>query len=58
MPVLRKTWEEHPATRNFLEALRDPKHPEHEEYLEWIGGCFDPEEFDLDEVNQKLRGIR
>jgi hypothetical protein len=38
----------------FLEAIRDPKHPEHEEYLEWIGGPFDPEEFDLDETNEFL----
>ena len=31
---------------DFLEAIRDPKHPEHESMLEWIGGDFDPEEFD------------
>ena len=43
---------------NFLQALADPNHPEHEEYLEWIGGSFDPEAFDLDEVNQLLRAMR
>jgi hypothetical protein len=26
------------------------------EMLEWIDGDFDPEEFDLDEVNQRLAG--
>jgi hypothetical protein len=42
----------------FLEAIQDPNHPEHENYLEWIGGEFDPEAFDLDEVNQALRTLR
>ena len=42
----------------FLEAIQDPDHPEHEEYLEWIGGEFDPEAFDLDAVNGKLRSLR
>ncbi|MGB7873061.1 MAG: plasmid pRiA4b ORF-3 family protein [Anaerolineales bacterium] len=39
---------------DFLEAIADSNHPEHNEYLEWVGGEFDPEEFDLDEVNQLL----
>jgi hypothetical protein len=42
----------------LLEVLRDPKHEEHEEMREWIGGDFDPEAFDLDEVNEALRHIR
>ncbi|MBX7165944.1 MAG: plasmid pRiA4b ORF-3 family protein [Pirellulales bacterium] len=28
-----------------LEALRNPKHQEHREMREWIGGRFDPEKF-------------
>jgi hypothetical protein len=40
---------------NFLEAIRDPDHDEHEELLEWIGGSFDPESFSLAAVNQRLR---
>jgi Plasmid pRiA4b ORF-3-like protein len=43
---------------NFLAAIRDPGHEEHEEMLEWIGGEFDPEEFDLDELDIALRHIR
>ena len=39
---------------HLIEALRDPKHEEHEEMTEWIGDEFDPEAFDLDEVNQGL----
>jgi hypothetical protein len=40
---------------NFLEAIRDPDHNEHEEYLTWVGGEFDPEAFDLEEINSQLR---
>jgi len=43
---------------NFLEAISDPDHEEHEEMLEWIGGEFDPEQFDVDLVNQGLKTIR
>jgi hypothetical protein len=39
----------------FLEAIADPDHPEHEDMLEWVGGEFDPEAFDLDEINERLR---
>jgi hypothetical protein len=41
----------------FLEALKDPNHPQHVMYTEWIGGSFDPEAFDLGEVNKRLRGL-
>ena len=43
---------------DFLEAIRDPNHEEHEGMIEWIGGEFDPEEFDLEAVNQSLKSIR
>lgn len=39
----------------FLETISDPSHPEYEEMLEWIGGDFDPEHFDLAEVNDLLQ---
>jgi hypothetical protein len=39
---------------NFLEAISDPKHPEHAEFLEWVGGCFDPRAFDLGEADAAL----
>jgi hypothetical protein len=42
----------------FLVAISDPKHEEHDELLEWVGGEFDPENFDLSEVNQQLAAIR
>ena len=40
---------------DFLEAIQDPKHPEHDEMLEWVGGSFDPEEFDLDAINEEVK---
>lgn len=42
---------------SFLEAIQNPADPEHEDMLEWIGGEFDPEAFDLDEINEALRRI-
>jgi hypothetical protein len=43
---------------DFLEAIQDPQHPEHESMLEWVGGSFDPEEFSIDEVNDMLKMIK
>jgi hypothetical protein len=40
---------------DFLEAIQDPNHPEHEDMMEWVGGQYDPEAFDVDEVNQYLK---
>ncbi|MDD2904119.1 MAG: plasmid pRiA4b ORF-3 family protein [Syntrophales bacterium] len=42
----------------FLEAIGDPKHPDHEGILEWVGGQFDPETFELEEINRKLAKLR
>ena len=42
----------------FLKVIRDRRHPEHKRFLEWIGGQFDPEAFDLDAVNSKLSRVR
>lgn len=42
----------------ILEARANPKHPQHREYKEWIGENFDPEFFDLNEVNERLRHPR
>jgi hypothetical protein len=40
--------------QNLIEALADPKHDEHEELKEWVGGSFDVEAFDVREVNAAL----
>jgi hypothetical protein len=43
---------------SLIEIMGDPKHPEHEEMLEWLGGELDPEYFDLDAINQALSAFR
>ena len=42
----------------FVEAISNPDHRQHEEMLEWVGGEFDPERFDLESVNKELRRLR
>ncbi len=43
---------------DFLEAIADSNHAEHDEMLDWVGGDFDPEEFNLDDVNASLQFIK
>jgi len=38
----------------FLEALMNEGHPEHESYLEWCGGGFDPACLDVNFINARL----
>jgi hypothetical protein len=38
----------------FVEAIQNPDHPDHAQMLEWVGGAFDPNEFDRDEINQHI----
>ncbi|MFQ5844551.1 MAG: plasmid pRiA4b ORF-3 family protein [Planctomycetota bacterium] len=40
---------------HLLEVLSDPAHEEHQELQEWVGGGFDPDTFDLDETNTRIR---
>jgi hypothetical protein len=44
-----------PGYEEFLQALADPAHPEHEDMTEWIDGAFDPAEFSVAEVNARLK---
>ena len=41
---------------NFLEALADPRHPDHEDLAEWCGDPFDPEAFDVNAINRAFHG--
>ena len=38
----------------LLEAIADPSAEDHDDMVEWLGGDFDPDAFDLDEVNAVL----
>lgn len=42
--------------RNFLRALEDSEHPEHESFRAWIGNEFDAEHFDRRAVNVAFKG--
>ena len=39
----------------MLEVLKQPDHAEYDSYIEWLGGAYDPEYFDKDEVNEMLK---
>jgi hypothetical protein len=43
-----------PGYTEYLEAMQDPSHPEHEQMVEWRGPSFDPERFDLAKINRRL----
>jgi hypothetical protein len=40
--------------QDFLAAVEDPGHDEHEHWVEWVGGGFDPAEFDLAAVDEAM----
>lgn len=42
---------------DFLEIISDPRHPEYDERIEWVGGEFDPDRFDLKKLNLELSKI-
>jgi hypothetical protein len=39
---------------NYLEAMADPNHEQHEEFKEW-GGAFDPEKFNAQATTNEMR---
>lgn len=43
-----------PGYEEFLRAVGDPKHEEHASMLEWVGGRFDPEDFDVFTANDRV----
>lgn len=43
---------------NLLEILADPKHPEHADMKEWIGGELNTEEFSVEDVNAALKRLK
>lgn len=43
--------------QEFVETIQSPEHPEHEEMLEWVGGSFDPEDAEFDEIDPLLKTI-
>jgi hypothetical protein len=42
----------------MLEKLANPKHPEHADMKAWIGGEWDAERFDMNEINAGLKRLK
>jgi hypothetical protein len=42
----------------MLEILGDPKHERYEELLDWIGGPFDSEYFNIERINSALANLQ
>ena len=47
-----------PGYYNLLETLADPKHPEHGDLKDWIGGEWDAARFDLEDTNKTLKRLK
>ena len=43
---------------NLLEALSDPKHSDHADMKEWLGGEWDAARFELGETNEILKRMK
>jgi hypothetical protein len=43
--------------REFLDAIADPDHEEHDERLQWIGSNFDPADTDADALAQAVHNL-
>jgi hypothetical protein len=47
-----------PGYERFLEAIENEDHEDHEDLLRWVGGQFDPEDFDVDRATERMwRGL-
>ena len=50
----RKTAEAFQGYYQLLEIMEDKRHPGYKEMIEWLGEGYDPEYFDMGELNQEL----
>lgn len=41
--------------KDLLEVISDPRNKEYRDMIVWLGGLFDPEYFDKDEINELLK---
>lgn len=46
-----------PGFYAFLDAISDPKHPDHDDRIDWYGGVFDPEKIDTEHISKDLNRI-
>ena len=43
--------------QEFLDIMINKSHPERESYIEWYGSEFDPNQVDLDQINENLANL-
>ncbi len=43
-----------PGYEEFLQALRDPEHQQHDDMVRWSGGPFDPDDARIDRIVERL----
>lgn len=43
-----------PGYQDFLDAMANPAHPDHDDRVEWYGGVFEASVYDCKPVNQWL----
>lgn len=46
-----------PGFEEFLGAMADPKHPEHDSVMTWYGRPFDPTDIDVPTITQRLEKL-
>ncbi|WP_062111228.1 plasmid pRiA4b ORF-3 family protein [Collimonas pratensis] len=42
----------------FVDAIADSKREQHVDMLRWVGGAFDPEGFDINSANLRIRRLK
>jgi len=47
-----------PGYTDLLKIMKNPRHKEYKSMLEWLGGKFDPDLFDIEAVNTCLRKLK
>jgi len=58
VPVHLRTWGGTPGYADFLQAISDPAHLEHDDMAAWIGRPFDPNAFNEQEAQDRLYEIK
>lgn len=43
-----------PGYSELKKIISSPKHPEHQEMMQWLGGYFDPKTFDPNRINRDM----
>ncbi len=46
-----------PGFENFLDAMTDPKHEEHDELRQWYGAQYNPDEIDEKIIKRRVASI-